>query len=288
MGLQYTHTTWMFQYNPYDYKPEEEVQKQLTEEWNVFWGRSFVHVGERVYFMRSGGERRAITAVGRIVTPLRELEDEPDRFQRYKVNVVYDYLVKEPLTWPEMREHAVLRDYPPYAVGVRRTNFALTPPEVAAQTEQLVRPRLRRLEQVTTTGQRLVFISHSHLDDAFGLRLAEDLRRALKGGIDTVWYDSSGGLQGGDEWWDKIRQQIEQRPIFMVVLSPASMDSVYVNREISMAMVQDPQRIRILPILYQPCYIRSDLKPIQYVSFAPPNSYDQGLEEVLGALGLER
>lgn len=73
----------------------------------------------------------------------------------------------------------------------------------------------------------------------------------------------------------------------MVVLSPASMDSVYVNRETSMAMVQDPQHIRILPILYQPCSIHGDLKPIQYVSFAPPNRYDQGLEEVLGALGLD-
>lgn len=89
MDPQYTHTTWMFQYNPNDYKLEDAAQKRLTEEWNAFWGRSLVHVGERVYFMRSGGERRAITAVGRIVTPLRELEDEPDRFQRYKVDVVY-------------------------------------------------------------------------------------------------------------------------------------------------------------------------------------------------------
>lgn len=282
-----SHTTWMFQYNPFDYKLEKEVQSQLTEEWNMYWGRSLVQLGERVYFMRSGGDRRAITAVGRIVSQLRENQDEPDRFQRYKVDVVYDYLVKEPLTWPEMREHAVLRDYAPYAIGVRRTNFPL-PVEVAALTEQLVRLRLRRLELATTAGQRLIFISHSHLDDSFGLQLANDLRQAFKGGPDTVWYDSSGGLQGGDEWWDKIRLQIEQRPIFLVVLSPASMDSVYVNREISMAMVQDPQRIRIVPVLHQPCNIRGDLKPIQYISFAAPNTYEQGLEELLGALGLER
>ena len=37
-----------------------------------------------------------------------------------------------------------------------------------------------------------VFISHSHADNDFGVRLAEDLRRAL-GDEQSVWYDVSGG-----------------------------------------------------------------------------------------------
>src|SRR5215813_6649875 len=117
------HTTWMFQYNPSEYKLEETTQHQLIEEWNMYWGRSLAHLGERVYFMRSGGDRRAITAVGRMVTSVREIADEPDRFQRYKVDVVYDYLIDPPLTWLEMREHALFQDYPPYSKGIRRTNF---------------------------------------------------------------------------------------------------------------------------------------------------------------------
>jgi hypothetical protein len=203
---------------------------------------------ERIYFMRSGGEKRAITAVDRVATPLREIPDEPDRFHRYKVQVVYDYLVDPPLTWPDMREHKTFREYSPYAEGVRRTTFAL-PPDVAALTEQLVRPHMRRIEHVASAGNRLVFIGHSHADDSFGMKLADDLRHVLGGGLDTVWYDSSGGLQGGDEWWAKIRTQIEQRPVFLVILSQASMDSLYVNREIDMAMVQDPQHTWIIPIL---------------------------------------
>jgi hypothetical protein len=72
------------------------------------------------------------------------------------------------------------------------------------------------------------------------------------------------------------------------VLSPKSMDFVYVNGEISMAMAQDPQRIRILPILFKECAVRLDLKPIQYISLASPNTYKDGLEEGLDALGLQR
>jgi hypothetical protein len=253
----------------------------------MFWGRYLVHLAERVYLVRSGGDRRAITAVGRIATPVREVPDEPDRYQRYKVEVVYDYLVTPPLTWPEMREHALLRDYQPYATGVRRTNIAL-PAEVAALTEQLVRPRLHRIEHIATAGRRFIFISHSHADDKFGLQLANDLRRALKGGPDTVWYDSSGGLQGADAWWDKIRNEIEQRPVFLVIMSPAAMDSMYVNREISMAMVQDPLRIRIVPVLYQECSIRADLRTIQYITFGAPRPYEEGVQELLDTLGLEQ
>jgi len=49
-----------------------------------------------------------------------------------------------------------------------------------------------------------IFISHSSKDDDFGTQLVEDLRRVL-GDEDAVWYDSQGGLRGGDAWWHKIR-----------------------------------------------------------------------------------
>ena len=73
-----------------------------------------------------------------------------------------------------------------------------------------------------------VFISHSHADNDFGVRLAEDLRRAL-GDEQSVWYDVSGGLHGGDAWWRKIVQEIAARPIFVVVLSPEDRKSTRLN-----------------------------------------------------------
>ena len=43
-----------------------------------------------------------------------------------------------------------------------------------------------------------IFISHSLVDDAFEKRLVADLRARL--GESAIWYDSSGGLHGGEEW----------------------------------------------------------------------------------------
>ena len=48
--------------------------------------------------------------------------------------------------------------------------------------------------------QHRIFISHSHIDNEFGTRLAQDLRRAL-GDESAVWYDNLGGLHGGDTCW---------------------------------------------------------------------------------------
>jgi hypothetical protein len=53
-----------------------------------------------------------------------------------------------------------------------------------------------------------IFVSHSHQDNAFGVRLVQDLRAALGGDEAAVWYDASGGLHGGDEWWRKIVAEI--------------------------------------------------------------------------------
>jgi ribonuclease BN (tRNA processing enzyme) len=61
-----------------------------------------------------------------------------------------------------------------------------------------------------------IFISHSHKDNAFGLHLVKDLRAQM--GEDAIWYDISGGLRGGDEWWNTIVQEITSRDIFIVVL----------------------------------------------------------------------
>ncbi|SRR6266536_5403623 len=77
-----------------------------------------------------------------------------------------------------------------------------------------------------------IFMSHSHVDNDFGTRLAQDLRR-VPGDINAVWYDVLGGLHGGDSWWPKILDELASRNIFIVVVSPDAMDSPWVNDEIS-------------------------------------------------------
>ena len=132
-----------------------------------------------------------------------------------------------------------------------------------------------------------VFISHSHADNDFGVRLAEDLRRAL-GDEQSVWYDVSGGLHGGDAWWRKIVQEIAARPIFVVVLSPDAMESRWVNDEIDLAwnLKNTPEGKTIIPVLHRACEPRADLRTRHIVSFLEPRPYAAALAETLAALGV--
>lgn len=87
----------------------------------------------------------------------------------------------------------------------------------------------------------------------------------------------------GDEWWDKIVEELTTRDVFIIVLSPNSIVSHWVRLELDTAINEG---IRIIPVLYQPCKVRADLKIRQIISFAPPKDYDTAFNELLRALGL--
>jgi hypothetical protein len=130
-----------------------------------------------------------------------------------------------------------------------------------------------------------IFVSHSHKDNDFGIKLVNDLRAAL-GNEEAVWYDASGGLQGGEAWWQRIVREVRESNVFIVVLSPDAVESGWVNDEIDLAWQQknSPAGMLIIPVLYRECNIRDDLKTRQIVSFLSPESYDTGLQELLLAL----
>ncbi len=130
-----------------------------------------------------------------------------------------------------------------------------------------------------------IFISHSHQDDEFGVRLATDLRRIL-GDDSAVWYDASGGLHGGDTWWRKIVAELSARPIFIIVLSPDALESPWVADEMNLAWKQknSPGGKRIIPILYRPCTPWAEVETLQIVSCLPPKTYEQAFAELSTAI----
>jgi tetratricopeptide (TPR) repeat protein len=138
---------------------------------------------------------------------------------------------------------------------------------------------------VTATAPR-VFVSHSTLDNEFGLRLAGDLRKALGGEESSVWFDASGGLRGGDVWLDQIAAELTDRDVFLIIISPAALASAWVQDELRMAWKQRNSAGGkvIIPVLYQPCAVPEYLATIQYVSFLPPRPYEEALVEVLAAV----
>ncbi len=127
-----------------------------------------------------------------------------------------------------------------------------------------------------------IFVSHSHLDNEFGIKLVQDLRHVLADDS-AVWYDEANSLYGGDSWWQKIVRELTTRNIFIVVLSPDAMNSKWVGREIDMALNEGKT---IIPLLWHTCNIRSDLKILQTISFLPPKAYEDAFDELLVTLGL--
>jgi formylglycine-generating enzyme required for sulfatase activity len=131
-----------------------------------------------------------------------------------------------------------------------------------------------------------IFVSHSHHDNAFGVQLVTDLRRALGNDDDAVWYDVRGGLHGGDAWWRRIEDEITARPVFIVILSPEAVASKWVADELDLAWNQknsDTGKL-IIPILLRPCLVRPGLKLLHMISFESPQAYEEAFAELLAAI----
>jgi TIR domain-containing protein len=93
-----------------------------------------------------------------------------------------------------------------------------------------------------------VFLSHSGLDQEFVGALAEVLRRH---GV-PVWYSKT-HILGAQDWHDKIGAALERCDWFLVVLSPNSVGSMWVKRELMFALQEKGFAEKIVPVLYQPC-----------------------------------
>src|SRR5262245_53869140 len=98
-----------------------------------------------------------------------------------------------------------------------------------------------------------VFISYSRKDIAFVDHLATDLKNA---GAD-VWYDIS-GIAGGARWRSEIESALRNSQYVIVVLSPDSIVSEWVEREF---LFSSNLKRKIIPLMYRPCEL-----PLNYVN----------------------
>lgn len=124
-----------------------------------------------------------------------------------------------------------------------------------------------------------VFISHSSEDKPFVDRLASDLERMNIG----VWYDKW-ELRVGDSIIDKIQEGIESQDFLIIVLSPASVASNWVKRELNAALMRElgERRVVVLPVRLVDCTIPVFLQEKKYADFV--ENYEHGFEELLIAL----
>jgi hypothetical protein len=95
---------------------------------------------------------------------------------------------------------------------------------------------------------REVFLSHSSRDRRFARRLAETLRRH---GV-PVWFAET-DIVGAKQWHDEIGKALARCDWFLLVLSPHSLKSTWVSRELLYALNDRRYDNHIVPLLYRPC-----------------------------------
>ena len=121
-----------------------------------------------------------------------------------------------------------------------------------------------------------IFISYSRKDIDFVRKLAGDLEKA---GYD-VWWDLT-DLRGGDDWVRVIPAAIESSAFFIVVLSPNSAVSDWVQKEYTQAL---GLRKKIIPLMLTPSHVPFALNTINYVNFTS-GEYADNFKSLLDALG---
>jgi hypothetical protein len=101
---------------------------------------------------------------------------------------------------------------------------------------------------INSPAKRNVFLSHSNKHRAFVTRLAAILKRH---GI-QYWYSGT-DIVGAQQWHDEIGRALAGSNWFLLVLTPDSVRSEWVKRELFFALDQQRYRNRIIPLLRKRC-----------------------------------
>src|SRR5262245_45345777 len=89
-----------------------------------------------------------------------------------------------------------------------------------------------------------VFLSHSSLDHEFANKIVDVLRRH---GV-PVWHGPS-SIRGSQYWHDEIGEALERCDWFVILLSPNSLKSMWVRRELLFALAEERYDKTLVPVL---------------------------------------
>ncbi|WP_334908631.1 toll/interleukin-1 receptor domain-containing protein [Nostoc sp.] len=99
-----------------------------------------------------------------------------------------------------------------------------------------------------------VFISHSSKDTNLVRQIADALRNADF----QVWNDTQ--IFPGDNWAELIANELRESDAMVVLLTPNSVDSPYINAEVGYALGEQGYKGRVIPVLAAPSEQLSELE----------------------------
>lgn len=124
-----------------------------------------------------------------------------------------------------------------------------------------------------------IFVSYSRRNLTFVTQLVKELQQA---GL-AVWFDQI-SIQPGDIWEAAIEKGLKEAIAVIVIISPDSMASEYVRKEVNFAQESDQL---ILPVLYQPAQLFLNLQTIQWVDLSSETVYPANLQKLIAVLNRE-
>lgn len=124
-----------------------------------------------------------------------------------------------------------------------------------------------------------VFISHSSQDKEFARWLAVDLANKSH----KPWLDEW-EIKAGQSIPTKIAEGVDRCDFLLIVLSPRSVESRWVENEWQSKYWVELQNnsVKVIPLLYERCKIPTLLAPKKYVDFT--GAFSEGFEELLEAI----
>jgi hypothetical protein len=128
-----------------------------------------------------------------------------------------------------------------------------------------------------------IFLSHNCADKPFARRIARDLDAQ---GI-RHWLDEA-EIKVGESLIEKIRDGIDGVDFVAVILSPDSVGSNWVRKEVDVAMNQEirGRRIKVLPLMYRECEPPGFLLGKKYADFTDDAKYEAAFEELVRSVGV--
>lgn len=128
-----------------------------------------------------------------------------------------------------------------------------------------------------------VFISHSSREMTRAVRLVSELRRH---GVKSFY--SPHNLRGAQDWHDEIGGALRRCDWFIVLLTPASLKSMWVKRELVYALSERRYWKRIVPLLFKPCNVDRfswALRPSQFIDFT--GDFDHAFRKLLSVWSID-
>lgn len=139
---------------------------------------------------------------------------------------------------------------------------------------------MEKLENTENRSPR-VFISYSKADKEIARRIANDLHNQ---GV-NVWFDQY-AFQVGDSIVQAIQRAIYASDYLIVLLSPNSVGSRWVKRELNIALANElaTRDVTLLPVLIEDCQIPPMLASRRYLDFR--SNFEEGLTKLVEQIGL--